>query len=247
MCMLYLSWTMHILGYHQEALELLREAESIVRNQSPYRLCACLGNGCVLFAFRDESANIAQLAKELLPLAEENGFKLWEKVARFFGGLATASRDAGFRETLSKLETEIDLEDETDKSCYLGLLAKVYLQLGQLQKAEETVLKGLREANKIGEHYFTAALLNIRGEVELASGSANSAEASFREAMTFAREQGARSWELQATTNLVTLLRTQGRVEAAECELATVNSWFLAQAEMAACDAASNGVRKLPS
>ena len=50
---------MHILGYHQQALQLYRDAEATVRQQSPYRLAACLGNGCVLFAFRDESAEIA--------------------------------------------------------------------------------------------------------------------------------------------------------------------------------------------
>jgi len=228
MSMIYLSWTMHILGYHQEALELFREAEATARLQSPYRLAACLGNGCVLFAFREESANIAQLAGELLPLTQENGFNLWEKVARFFGGLAMTSADEKAVAVLSALEGEIGSEDqETDRSCYLGLLAKAFLRSGQLEKAAQTVENGLREANKIGEHYFTGALLNIRGEVELAGGSKNAAEASFRAAIAFAKRQSARSWELRAANNLANLLRSHGQSEAA-LELQPINDWFLA-------------------
>ncbi len=230
MSLIYLSWTLHILGYHQQALELFQEAESIVRRQSPYRLAACLGNGCVLFAFRDESAEIARLAQELLPLAQENGFNLWAKVARFFGGLAMSSLDGTPVGSQSMALTEIDLEDqEVDKSCYLGLLARAFLRSGQLEKAAEAVEKGLREGKKIGEHYFTAALLCIRGEVELAVGSGeSSAEASFRAAMEFARQQSARSWELQAANSLARLLRSQGRFDEARRELRSINDWFLA-------------------
>jgi class 3 adenylate cyclase/tetratricopeptide (TPR) repeat protein len=207
MSMIYLSWTLHILGFHQEALDLYYEAEAMVRRQTPYRLAACLGNGCVLFAFRDESANIARLALELLPLAQENGFSLWEKVARFFRGLSLATLDPAYAQNLSTLESAIDLEDqETDKSCYLGLLGKAFLRSGQLARAADTVHRGLEEAHKIGEHYFTAALLNIRGEIELASGSGEPvAEATFREALAFAQAQHARSWEQQAAANLARL------------------------------------------
>ena len=126
--------------------------------------------------------------------------------------------------------TESDLEDqEVDKSCYLGLLAKAFMNSGQFDIAAETVEKGLREAEKIGEHYFTAALLRIRGEIELANGTGDrAAEASFREAIAFARRQNARSWELQATNSLAKLLRSQGRFEEARAESREVNDWFVA-------------------
>ncbi|CAN7407267.1 ATP-binding protein [Mesorhizobium caraganae] len=230
MAMIYLSWTLHILGYRRQALKLYLEAEATVRQQSAYRLAACLGNGCVLFAFREESREIARLADELLPLAQENGFNLWTRVARFFGGLAASSLDDSLVGSHMMALTESDLEDqEVDKSCYLGLLAKAFINSGQFDIAAETVEKGLREAEKIGEHYFTAALLRIRGEIELANGVGDrAAEASFREAIAFARQQSARSWELQATNSLAKLLRSQGRFEEARAELREVNDWFIA-------------------
>jgi predicted ATPase len=126
--------------------------------------------------------------------------------------------------------TEVDLEDqEVDKSCYLGLLAKAFLYSGQLDRAAETVEKGLREADKIGEHYYTAALLRIRGEIELANGSGErEAEASFRAAIAFARQQSAKSWELQAVNSLARMLRSQGRFDEARTELRVINDWFVA-------------------
>ncbi len=140
MAMIYLAWTMHILGNHEEALNLFREAETIVRQQTPYRLAAWLGDGCILFAFREESDVILRLADELLPLAQENGFNLWAKMAHFFRGWATADIDGSLGGTDLMHETVRDLEDqEVDKSCFLGLLGKALLRTGQLDKALEAV------------------------------------------------------------------------------------------------------------
>ena len=81
------------MGQDEEALELYREAEALVRKQSAYRLAACLGDGCILFAFREDSTAISQLTEELLPLAQEHGFNLWTKMAKFFRGWTMADFD----------------------------------------------------------------------------------------------------------------------------------------------------------
>ena len=101
-------------------------------------------------------------------------------------------------------------DQEVDKSCYLGLLGKTYLRTGQLERAAEAASQGLKQANKKGEHYYTAELLRLRGEIELCRGiGADAAEASFREAIEFAQGQAAKSWELKATESLSRLLSLQ--------------------------------------
>lgn len=212
MAMIYLSWTMQILGNYKEALECFREAETTVRRQSPYRLAACLGDGCILFAIREESATVAQLTEELLPLAQENGFNLWTNMAHIFRGWTMAEIE-GSRAGAALMQKTIQaLEDqEVDKSCYLGLLGEAYLRTGQFEQAAEAVRQGLSHANKFGEHYYTAELLRLRGEVELCCGmEPGIAEASFREAIAFAQQQAARSWERKATESLTRLLSPQG-------------------------------------
>ncbi len=57
-------------------------------------------------------------------------------------------------------------------------------------------------------------LLRIKGELLLlggAQGAAAMAEDHFRQALGWARRQGALSWELRAATSLARLLRDQGR------------------------------------
>src|SRR3546814_12329905 len=53
MALIYLSWTVQILGDQEAALKLFREAEAVARAQPAYRLTACLGTGCILFADRN--------------------------------------------------------------------------------------------------------------------------------------------------------------------------------------------------
>jgi class 3 adenylate cyclase/tetratricopeptide (TPR) repeat protein len=212
MAMIYLSWTTQILGDHEDALKYFQDAEATVRHQSAYRLAAWLGDGCVLFAIREDSGTVAQLTEELLPLAQENGFNLWGNMAQIFRGWTMAEIERSRAGTALMQKIIQALEDqEVDKSCYLGLLGKAYLLTGEFERAGEALRQGLNHANKFGEHYYTAELLRLRGEVELRCGVEPSiAEASFREAMAFAQQQAARTWELKAIDSLTRLLSSQG-------------------------------------
>jgi len=220
MAMIYLSWTMQILGNHKKALKCFQEAEATVRCQSPYRLAACLGDGCILFAMREEGATVAQLIEELLPLARENGFNLWANMAHIFRGWTMAELEGSHAGATLMQKTIQALKDqEVDKSCYFGLLGEAYLRTGQFKQAANAVQQGLDHANKFREHYYTAELLRLRGEVELCCGMAPSiAETSFREAIAFAQQQGARSWERKATGSLTRLLSSQVKRDEARRE-----------------------------
>ena len=221
MTMIHLAMTMQILGYDEDALRYFREAEATVRQQSAYRLAACLGDGCILFAIRDESAIVAQLTQELLPLARENGFNLWINMAQIFNGWAMADIEGSLDGAVSMQDAINTLEDqEVDKSCYLALLCKACLRTGELERSAEAVKRGLNHTNRFGEHYYTAELLRLRGEVEISCGMEPSvAEASFREAIAFAQGQAASYWELKATESLTRLLSSQGRYGEARREL----------------------------
>lgn len=231
MAMLYLAWTMHILGYPAEALKLFDEAELITRSQSPYRLTACLGNGCILFAFRNDHRKVVQLIDEIMPIANENGFNLWINMARIFKGWAQALADGSPAGIELMREALVGIGDqEADKACYLGLLASALLQTGRYELALEAVLQGLEQAYKINEHYYTAILLVIRGQVELAlNADLEAARAFFSQAIQFSRRQGARSWEFEATRNLTQLLRNQGREDEAARRSRSIENWFAKQ------------------
>src|SRR4029077_4114673 len=77
-----------------------------------------------------------------------------------------------------------------------------------------TVDQAIARSEATEEHRLVAELFRIQGELLLlqgASGAAATAEDHFRQALDWARRQGALSWELRAATSLARLLSDQGR------------------------------------
>jgi predicted ATPase len=79
-----------------------------------------------------------------------------------------------------------------------------------------------------GEHWADAFLHRMRGEILLKLDALKTApaEEAFNAAITIAREQKARSFELQAAMSLARLWRDQGKVSEARELLAPVYGWF---------------------
>jgi predicted ATPase len=77
------------------------------------------------------------------------------------------------------------------------------------------------------ERWFEAEVLRIAGDIALLSPEpAAKAEAYFERALTVARKQQAKSWELRAAMSLARLWRDQGKVQQARELLAPVYGWF---------------------
>ena len=78
------------------------------------------------------------------------------------------------------------------------------------------------------EKWFEAEVHRIAGDIALLSPEpdAAKAEAYFERALTVARKQQAKSWELRAAMSLARLWRDQGKVQQARELLAPVYGWF---------------------
>lgn len=166
MSMIYLSWTLQLLGEEKEALALFQQAEAQARQQTDYRLAACLGNGCILMALRHDATMLEPMINELIPLARRNGFQLWLNMATFFQGwmLVVTRQDASGLDQMRHICDNMG-EQEIDKTCYLGILAETYLRLGRAAEASDTVEQALALAKKTGERYYFPQLLRLRDEV----------------------------------------------------------------------------------
>jgi len=73
--------------------------------------------------------------------------------------------------------------------------------------AEDAIL----QAEQFEEHWCVAELLRIKGEVLVARGSMDQAEAAFLEALDMSRRQAMQGWELRAAMSLGMLWRGCGR------------------------------------
>jgi predicted ATPase len=84
-------------------------------------------------------------------------------------------------------------------------------------------------AERTEERWLIAELLRVSGELLLLRGdpgAAATAEAQFRQALDWARRQGALSWELRAATSLARLWRAQRRLADATALLQPVYDRF---------------------
>jgi predicted ATPase len=78
------------------------------------------------------------------------------------------------------------------------------------------------------ETWWEAEIDRVAGEISLMSPKPDAAKAEtyFDRALSVARQQQAKSWELRAAVSLARLLRSQGKVQQARELLAPVYSWF---------------------
>jgi predicted ATPase len=94
------------------------------------------------------------------------------------------------------------------------LMAEALGRAGRIEDALAAIEEAIVRSERSEERWVTAELLRIKGELLLLEGASNAAAAAedhFRQALDWARRQGALSWELRAATSLARLLRDQGR------------------------------------
>jgi predicted ATPase len=105
--------------------------------------------------------------------------------------------------------------------------AKAYAELGQFADAGSCIREALKAMQTNKERLWEAEVVRMAGEVVLNSPEADPAEAqaSFERALTVARQQQAKSWELRASMSLARLWRDQGKAREARELRAPVYEW----------------------
>ena len=84
----------------------------------------------------------------------------------------------------------------------------------------------LQIVERTGERWLQAELNRHKGQLLLRQGHPEAAEELYRKALSIAREQEAKLWELRAAVSLARLRRDQGRRAEARDLLAPVYGWF---------------------
>jgi predicted ATPase len=111
---------------------------------------------------------------------------------------------------------------------YLASLAEAYGKVGQAGAGLALLGEALAAVHKTGERFCEAELYRLKGELLLVCSAENHGEAEtcFQHALTVARRQQARAWELRAAMSLSRLWQSQGKRAAARELLAPICDWF---------------------
>jgi predicted ATPase len=172
---------------------------------------------------------LVQIADELAVMGAELGFPYWQAQAKIYQGWITA-RDGDPENGLFAIHEGLSASRAAGARIWMPRHLAVEAQAEALRDRFDTAITLLKEAlaksGERGEHWYDGELHRLLGELLLKMDRREDAELEFGRALTIARDQQARMWELRAAASLARLRRDQGREAEARDLLAPVYSWF---------------------
>jgi class 3 adenylate cyclase/predicted ATPase len=223
------AWTLWFLGYPEAAS---RDAECALRAARELGEAATLlfglGNFAVVQILRRNQATACARAQEQAVLAEEKGTPFWKAFGMMNQGCALALMGAPSR-AVELLRAGIAATPTTNWLPFNLLhLARAYADLEQFEDAWGRINEAMTAIEETKEKWCEAEVHRTAGDIELMSSVPDmaKAEAHFERALTVARSQQAKSWELRAATSLARLWLDQGKRDEARDLLSPVYGWF---------------------
>jgi predicted ATPase len=181
--------------------------------------------------FARDVATAYACGDDCVALASEHGFAQWAARGRMLRGWAVAQRGettTGIAHIREGLAADEAIGAHLRAPFYLTLLGEALALAGRTEEGLAALDDALAKTAVSGERGWDAEIHRLRGELtaRLPYPDPAKAEDSFRTALTIAREQGTRGYELRAATSLGRLWREQGRRGEARELLAPLYGWF---------------------
>ena len=177
----------------------------------------------------DDDAALNERADELVAVTTEQGFALWGALGALYRGWGKIKRGEvveGMSLIRGGLATYRATGTELWMPYFTALLAKACEIAGQVKEAVTLVDEALQIVERTRERWFAAELYRHKGQLLLRQGYAEPAEELYRKALSIAREQEAKLWELRGAMSLSRRWGEQGRRAEARALLAPVHGWF---------------------
>jgi predicted ATPase len=226
------SWAVWRLGYPDQALAW-QEAGLALAGQQPHpsMLAHTFTWAAFLHQFRRDLDKLREQAERAATLAREQALANNEAEANMLLGwlmVEEGEPEAGMHLIGEGMAVRQASGTIFHSSYFLGLLARAHARAGETAEALRLVSEALSFAESRSERWYEPELRRLRGEYLLHEGAtqARDAEASFKEALSLARAQGAKAWELRSAVSLAGLWAQQGERQKGYDLLAPVYGWF---------------------
>jgi tetratricopeptide (TPR) repeat protein len=209
------------------ARDRMTNAAAAVDPASPYHRSFAEMQAAVLHTLIRENEQAEMVAARALELSEKHKITSVGAISRCLLGHARAQLGgpADGIELLRRGITELlDTGSRIVLSLCTTLLAVAQQRAGALDDALETAETALEVTPEV--LVYRPEALRVRGELRLANGQAEPAEADFRDSIKLAKSMGAKAWELRTAMSWARLLASQGRANEARTMLAEIYNWF---------------------
>ena len=225
----FLTFVLCAQGHLEQADAAATEALTLsVRLENANTSCMALFGMMFLAELRRDTEDLRKYTDAQAALCAEYGISMFGNWASFGQGLVQ-SWSGNPLEGIVAMRASLVAQESSHvgffRTMQLGLLAEAHAGIGERELARALLDEAIALATPTKERIFEAELHRIRGEVLLAQDEA-AAEASFERALSIARRQSAKLWELRAAVSLARLWRDQGRNDKATDLLAPVYGWF---------------------
>ncbi|THD49925.1 MAG: adenylate/guanylate cyclase domain-containing protein [Bradyrhizobium sp.] len=214
------------LGWPDRAVQSARE--SIVLGETLDHLPSLLHSlwfATSVYFLRRQAADVLACSARLLALGSEHGLKLYEAIGGVFHGWALIQQldaQAGLAELRAAVATYATTA-HVNLDLYRAILAEAELRAGNFEEGAAVLIHGERSTDE----WWRAGYLRLRGDLLLRGpNDRGEAEQLYRQAISVAAGQQAKSLELRAATSLAMLLGEQGRRSEGYSVLAPVYGWF---------------------
>ena len=226
----YLGFVLFCLGFPDQALA--RTSAAIAEAQRlahPSSLASSLMGGTILLSLAGDKGALDERADDLVTVATDQGFLFWRPMGMIYRGWVKV-QDGDVAEGISLLRNGSAGYRATGAELwmpyYTALLARACEIAGQVEEAVTQLDDALQIVERTGERWFAAELHRHKGRLLLRQGDAAAAEELYCKALSIARDQEAKLWELRAAVNLARLRRDQCRRAEARDLLVPVFGWF---------------------
>jgi predicted ATPase len=220
-----------MMGYPDQALAANQAMEANARRvDHPFDLAFALTLGAQLFDYLYDSEALLQRTEEAERISREHGIPLIGDIMSEISRGVAWLRAGRLAEALTQLDRGIERLMLTGHRIWIwylrALRAEALALTGDLDGASDLIEESITrlEAGEERSHY--AEVLRLKGWILILRGEPDQAEAILRKALTVARHQRAKSWELRAATTLARLLASRGDKAEALAVLAPVHDWF---------------------
>ena len=186
-------------------------------------------NGTTVLLLIGDDAALDERTNRLVAVTTEQGFPFWGAVGTIYCGWVKV-KNGDVAEGISLLRSGSAAYRATGARVWIpyhiALLARADEIAGQIEEGLTQLDDALQIVERTGERWLDAELYRQKGQLLLRQGHSEAAEELYRKALSIAREQEAKLWELRTAVSLARLRRDQGRRAEARDLLAPVYNWF---------------------
>jgi predicted ATPase/DNA-binding winged helix-turn-helix (wHTH) protein len=228
----FLSRILWLQGLPDQAM---RNAESSVADARATHHGASLGlalagAACPIALWSGDLAAAEHYVEMLLNHSARHLLGRWSTFGRCYQGMLVIQR-GDLKDGLRLLRAALGEPAAAGSAPRLSavLISAASGHAGQIADGLPEIEEAIMRSERTEERWLVAELLRVSGELLLLRGdpgAAATAEAHFRQALDWARRQGALSWELRAAISVARLWRDQGRLADATALLQTVYDRF---------------------